>query len=206
MTGPTVSGAGAATATALATLNNSAEEHLQQYSACAGEMPAVPQEKATAVSLNENNFSELKYKELASSGNTIAATMATTATASNNSRLHQQNAHIHHHRNTCGCGAASAAVESDNCSGISAASPTVENTRHYNGVAAVSSSDVVDGLQQQRHHHHHHQQQQNNKNNNNNHIANSSSMNYLLNGKYFQKFVAKASLLACFWANKQQFH
>lgn len=98
-------------------------------------MPAMPKEKATAVSLTENNFSELKYKELATSAAVVAATaataaaaaaIATTATvpattttmAATTGQRHQQNSssthhhHIHHHpqqqRNLCGCGNASA--------------------------------------------------------------------------------------------------
>lgn len=91
-------------------------------------MPAMPKEKATAVSLTENNFSELKYKELATSAAVVAATaasaaaaaaMATTAAASPSSpmstttgSLRQQHHHHNHHhqqqRNLCGCGNASA--------------------------------------------------------------------------------------------------
>ncbi|XP_075163541.1 phosphoinositide-dependent kinase 1 isoform X2 [Haematobia irritans] len=93
-------------------------------------MPAMPKEKATAVSLTENNFSELNFKELANSAAVVAATaaaaaMATTATASVNTAgpmstatsCRQLNAvHHHHHpqqqqqqqRNLCGCGNASA--------------------------------------------------------------------------------------------------
>lgn len=97
-------------------------------------MPAMPKEKATAVSLTENNFSELKYKELATSAAVVAATaaaaMATTAaapspvvsspspmsTGRDGTALRQQNSSssLHHHhqqqqqRNLCGCGNASA--------------------------------------------------------------------------------------------------
>lgn len=88
-------------------------------------MPAMPKEKATAVSLTENNFSELKYKELATSAAVVAATaasaaaaaaMATTAAASPSSpmattatSIRQQHHQQHQQqRNLCGCGNASA--------------------------------------------------------------------------------------------------
>ncbi|XP_036338191.1 3-phosphoinositide-dependent protein kinase 1 isoform X2 [Rhagoletis pomonella] len=57
----------------------------QQILSPCSTMPAMPKEKATAVSLNENNFSELKLKELSTSATAATAVMATTAT----SRMHQ---------------------------------------------------------------------------------------------------------------------
>ncbi|GBP09784.1 hypothetical protein EVAR_73963_1, partial [Eumeta japonica] len=49
------------------TISNAQQQQQQQYlnNCCSSTMPAMPKEKATAVSLTENNFSELKYKELA---------------------------------------------------------------------------------------------------------------------------------------------
>lgn len=71
----------------------------------------MPKEKATAVSLTENNFSELNFKELATS----AAVMATTATPPVSGPItattcRQQNAaqQQQQQRNMCGCGNASA--------------------------------------------------------------------------------------------------
>ncbi|XP_059226730.1 3-phosphoinositide-dependent protein kinase 1 isoform X2 [Stomoxys calcitrans] len=97
----------------------------QQYlnHCCNSTMPAMPTEKAaTAVSLTENNFSELNFKELANTAAVVAATaaMATTATVPVNAgpmstatSCRQQNAAHHHHqqqqqRHLCGCGNASA--------------------------------------------------------------------------------------------------
>uniref|UniRef100_A0A0A1WEX9 3-phosphoinositide-dependent protein kinase 1 n=2 Tax=Zeugodacus cucurbitae TaxID=28588 RepID=A0A0A1WEX9_ZEUCU len=61
----------------------------QQILSPCSTMPAMPKEKATAVSLSENNFTELKFKELSlntnNTANAATATMATTAT----SRMHQ---------------------------------------------------------------------------------------------------------------------
>ncbi|XP_039963963.1 3-phosphoinositide-dependent protein kinase 1 isoform X1 [Bactrocera tryoni] len=58
----------------------------QQILSPCSTMPAMPKEKATAVSLSESNFTELKFKELSlNTTNNSAATMATTAT----SRMHQ---------------------------------------------------------------------------------------------------------------------
>ncbi|KAM7354814.1 phosphoinositide-dependent kinase 1 isoform 2-T2 [Cochliomyia hominivorax] len=101
------------------------QQQQQQYltNCCSSTMPAMPKEKATAVSLTENNFSELKYKELATSAAVVAATaasaaaaaMATTAAApspttmssvgsatlrqqNSSSSLHQQQHHPHHHQ------------------------------------------------------------------------------------------------------------
>ncbi|XP_067646581.1 3-phosphoinositide-dependent protein kinase 1 isoform X2 [Eurosta solidaginis] len=59
-------------------------------------MPAMPKEKAIAVSLNENNFSELKLKELSTNATVTTNntnTMATTAT----SRMHQHTANTPTH-------------------------------------------------------------------------------------------------------------
>ncbi|XP_017491274.1 PREDICTED: 3-phosphoinositide-dependent protein kinase 1 isoform X2 [Rhagoletis zephyria] len=66
----------------------------QQILSPCSTMPAMPKEKATAVSLNENNFSELKLKELSTSATAATAVMATTAT----SRMHQHaaNTPTHH--------------------------------------------------------------------------------------------------------------
>ncbi|KAI8126113.1 3-phosphoinositide-dependent protein kinase 1 [Lucilia cuprina] len=61
----------------------SQQQQQQQYltNCCSSTMPAMPKEKATAVSLTENNFSELKYKELATSAAVVAATAASAAAA-----------------------------------------------------------------------------------------------------------------------------
>uniref|UniRef100_A0A1A9UJC3 Uncharacterized protein n=1 Tax=Glossina austeni TaxID=7395 RepID=A0A1A9UJC3_GLOAU len=122
--------------------SNTAQQQQQQsqqgyLSNCCSNMPAMPKEKATAVSLNESNFSELKLKELATSATVAAATaasaaaMATTVTvATTNGRLpvttpptanntnslnsitQQHNLTTTRQQSLCGCGNASATTDS----------------------------------------------------------------------------------------------
>ncbi|XP_053954577.1 3-phosphoinositide-dependent protein kinase 1 isoform X2 [Anastrepha ludens] len=66
----------------------------QQILSPCSTMPAMPKEKATAVSLNENNFSELKLKELATSATVAATAMATTAAS--RMQQHTSNTPTHH--------------------------------------------------------------------------------------------------------------
>ncbi|XP_037950154.1 3-phosphoinositide-dependent protein kinase 1 [Teleopsis dalmanni] len=93
------------------------QQQQQQYLSTCSTMPAMPKEKATAVSLSESNFTELKLKELTTMATTATATPTQAISATN--RLHNnttktaQQQQQQQRNNVCGCGAATTANSND---------------------------------------------------------------------------------------------
>ncbi|XP_065361028.1 3-phosphoinositide-dependent protein kinase 1 isoform X2 [Calliphora vicina] len=128
------------------TTNNAQQQQQQQQqqqyltNCCSSTMPAMPKEKATAVSLTENNFSELKYKELATSAAVVAATAASAAAAAMASTATAPSPVVSSSpMSTAGVGGAATLRQQNSSS---------------------SSSSSVSSLHQ-HHHNHQHQQQRN---------------------------------------------